>query len=156
MGKYEHVFSKIKHDLMKENGELEHACYEWIHNICKKHKAAEVNWEDVGYDVSSYGKELNKPIDINQFKTIEDFLNYPTGASLPTYEPGSGMRYEIWEDEIYYFVSDYLNNWVIERFEKDAIEDEDFPDNLCDSEADILNYIGDLKEKSFPKPSHQA
>lgn len=49
---------------------------------------------DAGYDISSFGVQLPELIDVSNFNTIADFLEYPTGQSMPTFCSGSGMHAE--------------------------------------------------------------
>lgn len=59
-----------------------------------------IDYIDTGYDQSFFGRKSSNPIDKSKFQTINDFLVYPTGDSIPTFCSGHGMVAEIWEDRI--------------------------------------------------------
>ena len=63
---------------------------------------AEVELVDSGYDLSSWGRRSKVPVDATRFATINNFLEYPTGDSVPTHVSGSGMAAETWEERLYY------------------------------------------------------
>jgi hypothetical protein len=63
-------------------------------------KKATIDYRDSGYDQSSYGLASSLPVDRNEFKTIDEFLFYPTGETRPTFCSGSGMSAETWLDRV--------------------------------------------------------
>lgn len=151
------IIQQIKERLMAPGGELEQASNRWIQTVCRSHPAASIEVVDMGYDVSSFGRRTNEPIDAASFTTIQDFLDSPTGESIPTFNSGSGMRAESWEDRFIEFVRDYIWEWLSNNQFDPYIKDENgfvddgFVDALCDSDADEYTFVYTMAEKRFPR-----
>ena len=156
MSQYDSIIHQIKSALMANGGELEIECIRWIQDVCRNNNAANVEVIDTGYDASSFGRILDEPIDTTQFETIQDFLDYPTGRSVPTFESGSGMRYETWDDIFIENVRECLWKWLEERHlkcqvvDKDDCIDDEFIDELVLSSADEYYFCSYIGEKQFP------
>lgn len=150
------VVVKIKTELMPEGGELEQACYRWIQRACRENSAAEVEVIDSGYDVSSFGRKTGDAIDTSIFSTIEDFLDYPTGESVPTFMPGSGMAAETYSDLLGEFIRDQIWDWLDRNnFKSFVTDDEGMVDDeffaiSCENEADSDAFLARLSQKPFP------
>lgn len=150
------VVVKIKTELMSEGGELEQACYRWIQRACRENSAAEFEVIDSGYDVSSFGRKTGNAIDISVFSTIEEFLDYPTGESVPTFMSGSGMAAQTYSELLGEFIRDQIWDWLdrnnLKSFitDDEGLVDDDFCDISCENEADSYDFLAYLSKKSFP------
>jgi len=153
----EAIVALIKEDLMAENGELERACYRWIQKTCREETSATVEVVDCGYDKSSFGHSTGDKIDTSQFVTVGDFLDYPTGASVPTFISGSGMRAETYDERFEQFIRDQIWEWVEKKdlmkfiVDEMGMVDDEFCDMSCDNSADALDFAVIMSEKPFPK-----
>ena len=150
------VVLKIKTEFMPEGGELEQACYRWIQRACRENSAAEFEVIDSGYDVSSFGRKTGDAIDTSIFSTIEDFLDYPTGESVPTFMSGSGMAAQTYSDLLEDFIRDQIGDWLdrnnLKSFVTDdeGMVDDDFCEVSCENEADSYDFLARLSKKPFP------
>jgi hypothetical protein len=82
-------------------GSLLHAKFKkLISSMIFKASVADIEIVDVGYDKSCFGVKTTSPVSKNIYSTINDFLDYPTGDSTPTFCSGSGMSAERWEDRV--------------------------------------------------------
>ena len=89
---------------------------------------------------------------IESFDTIQDFLDYPTGHSIPTFNSGSGMSAERWGDLFLEFIREYIWDWIEEHgYQKMIMCDDEFIDELCSSEASECAYAEKMSAKDFPK-----
>lgn len=125
----------IKKDL---NESLQEVIQDWFFT----EKKAYVEYVDSGYDVSSFGRQGNLPFSINDYKSVQDFLDEATGNSVPTFEPGSGMRHETFDDLLQEYVDelifDYKEKAIKLAEKKFSIEDAD--DLFDEYEIDDENY----------------
>lgn len=150
------VVLRIKTELMSEGGELENACYRWIQKACRENSGAEFEVIDSGYDVSSFGRKTGDAIDVSAFSTIEDFLDYPTGESVPTFMSGAGMAAQTYSDLLGEFIRDQIWDWLDRNDLKSFVTDEeglvndDFCDISCENEADSYDFLAYLSKKPFP------
>ena len=71
-----------------------------ISESIKQAAVADIECIDTGYDQSSFGVKSSISVNKTIFSTINEFLEYPTGDSRPTFCSGSGMRTETWEELI--------------------------------------------------------
>ncbi len=142
---------------MSPGGELETACIRWIQERVRNEKAAHVEVIDVGYDCSSFGKTTNDKIDPTAFQTIQNFLDYPTGQSIPTFLSGSGMMTETYEEPFVEFIRDSIENWLTRQGygpvirDQNGTVDDDFADMLCDSDASEYAFSNHIANKPFPR-----
>jgi hypothetical protein len=85
----------------KEHGSFLHAKFKrLVSEKATQAFEADIEHVDTGYDQSCFGRKTSISLDKTKFKTINDFLEYPTGDSRPTFCSGSGMCAETWEDRI--------------------------------------------------------
>lgn len=157
MEKYNHIIKKMADTLFLAGGELEQESYKWILKNCLIARAASIEVIDSGFDISSFGNIESGPIDTSAFKTIQDFFDYPTGQSIPTFERRSGMRAETWGERFIEYVRDYRWDWIAksdfysEIFDERGDVDDDFHDELCVSEVDEYYFAERFGEKIFPE-----
>lgn len=144
-------------ELMKDDGVLEREAVRWMQTIISSKPAGKEVIIDTGYDISVHGCKTDEAINTKDFIKIQDFLDLPTGESVPTYESGGGMRSESWEEELYRYISDRLwhhleSDCLYHLISQDGdIIDDEFIDILCDSDYDIYIFIDRLGSKPFPK-----
>lgn len=150
------VVLRIKNELMSDGGELEQACYRWIQQVCREYSAANIKVVDCGYDVSSFGRRTGEPIDASAYQTVEDFLEYPTGESVPTFMSGCGMAAQTYSDLLEEFIRDQIWEWMERKnlksfvMDEEGMVDDDFCDISCENEADCYDFLTFLSKKPFP------
>lgn len=150
------VVLKLKSEFMADSGELERSCYRWIQKACRERSAAISEVVDCGYDVSCFGRRTGEKIDTSAFETVDDFLNYPTGDSVPTFVPGSGMAAQTYSDLLEEFIREQIWEWIerngLKPFVTDdaGVVDDDFCDISCENEADCYDFLSHLAKKPFP------
>jgi hypothetical protein len=155
--KYEQVIQAIKSELMCPGGELEREAYRWIQEMGRTHSAASIKIIDSGYDVSSFGQRTNSSINTAAFDTIQNFLDYPTGESIPTFCSGAGMAAETWEDRFREFVRDYTTRWLSEHgfdpmiHDQEGDVDNEFIDALDLSDASEYAFVDHMAQKPYPR-----
>ena len=153
---YEKIIYQIKSVLMSSGGELETACIRWIQAKIRTEKAACIEVIDIGYDCSTFGKATNDKIDTAAFETIQDFLDYPTGQSTPTFVSGAGMSAQTYDEPFTEFIREYIWDWLTRQGydpiirDKDGFVDDDFADFLCDSDASEYAFSHHMADKPFP------
>lgn len=138
----------IKKDL---NESLQEVIQDWFFT----EKKAYVEYVDSGYDVSSFGRQGNLPFSINDYKSVQDFLDEPTGNSVPTFVSGSGMGAERYEDLLQEkaneLIFDYKEKAIKLAEKKFSIEDADeyFEDYEIDDEhfETQIDILCDLSKK---------
>ena len=74
----------------------------------------EARLEDVGYDVSMRSHATGVRPDIERVETLGEWLSQPTGVDLPTFQSGSGMRVETWEDRLIQELESWIDDFSIE------------------------------------------
>lgn len=98
--------------MQKKEGSILHRKFlNLIKECIESASVAEVEVVDSGYDYSTFGRASHVKVNKNQFETIRDFLDYPTGNSRPTFCSGSGMVAETWEDYVSVEWSEIITNY---------------------------------------------
>ena len=152
------VALRIRIELMLPTGPLQAACIRWIRQQCTENKAARIDQVDSGWDVSMHGVTLDAPINMSAFEIIADFLDYPTGNTLPTYCSGSGFYAETYRECMTDFVAAYMQMWLETHLLWPYVCDEQstmldaFDDYLVLHDLSACAYVERLALMPFPMP----
>ena len=98
----------------------------------------EARTEDVGYDVSTRSKATGERPDIEKLDTLGVWLSQATGQDVPTFQSGSGMRAETWEERLIQNLEEWIDNFSVEAL-GDLLEEDDF-DTLTETRIEIEGY----------------
>jgi hypothetical protein len=66
--------------------------------ILRDRNRYEIEIVDVGYDVSEHVHSTGESFNIENYENVKDFLEEPTGNTIPTYVSGTGLMAETYED----------------------------------------------------------
>ena len=104
---------RVREEFVLPEGPLDAWGWEWLADVVARETRSEVEVVDCGYDVSSYGRRRKAPFRIADFDTVADFLQEPTGQTQATYESGSGMRAEDYEEVFLQDAHEQICDWVV-------------------------------------------
>ena len=106
---------KIHMELFSPGSPLEVAMDKWAISALLNSEKYTVRYEDTGYDVSCYPKETGQMHRIEDYKTVGNFLEEPTGETVATYIPGQGIDVERYHEEFARILYNYLHQWCVEQ-----------------------------------------
>lgn len=129
----------------REDNPIAHQLGLWIADHALNGTCSVIDYIDSGYDYSSYGRRTNEPYKVEDFETVEEFLEEPSGNTNATFISGSGFAAEELSEEFEREVLDALTTWVSQQHRKKyglEVADFDLPgwqefwDLVCDERLD--------------------
>jgi hypothetical protein len=134
---------------------MDQAGIRWIQGLLRKELKSKIEYIDCGYDSSSHSRRTNKKYKLEDFETINDFLNEPTGNTLATYISGHGFSAETWEDRCTEISHETLLEWLKEKdfyaslLDSDEMIDDKFWETLIKIDACDLAWLEKFRKLPF-------
>lgn len=106
-----------------------------------KRSTFEARTEDLGYDVSTRSHATGERPNLEKIETLGVWLSQATGQDVPTFQSGSGMRAETWEERLIQGLEEWIDDFSAEAL-GDLLREDDF-DTLSEARIELEGY-GDL------------
>ena len=114
---------RVKEEFVLLGGPLDQWGWAWLADAVAQETRSEVEVIDCEYDVSSYGHKTKDPFRIADFTTVSEFLQEPTGQTQATFEFGSGMRAEDYEERLLSDAHEQIRDWVVTHGYMEALSE---------------------------------
>ena len=154
---------RVREEFVLRNGRLDAWAWLWLADVLAHETRGEIEVANCGYDVSSWGRKTQLPFRVDDFEKVSDFLDEGTGHSVATFESGSGMRAETYEELLYQAAAEQIAEWVSSQGYVEGLSDDDadvawdcLTDALADFDASEICWLERFGDEAFGRVAQHS